>query len=338
MVLSTVLYPVLVGLKHCHDSHCRNIPSSYDMLIAKNSTVILLNSTNVRNQLSCYKPMIEIMADFPMSVYLLLCKNLNYVSYFLDNYSSIQFWNASNPLPTAFDERFPNYLVEGNISLTVNISTMEDDSSVPEYIYFCKYTDYNQFQRNFISKSTKRYWMSYNGAQCHQQQLGHGRNSILEDTFHISQPDYVFVGIGSTSEPLHRFQFTISVSEQIISDPGQSLPDNSIKDFCRLGDQHHSCELVLNQIQDSEALCIVGSRPLDFVSTEAFGRLTVRWISLKPYDKIAIVKATQWIMTASLILGSLSSLVVLICCTALCKPKGNTQLQATDEDKKIHIL
>lgn len=143
MVLSIVPYLVLVGLKHGHDSQCHNIPSSYEMLILKNSTMILLNTTNAHNQLSCYEPIIEIRANFPMSVYLLLCKNLHYINYFLDNYSSIEFFNASNPLPTAFDEHYPNYLVGGNIHLLVNISTMEANSSIQEYIYFCKYIDYN---------------------------------------------------------------------------------------------------------------------------------------------------------------------------------------------------
>ena len=147
--------------------------------------------------------------------------------------------------------------------MTVNVSTIEANLSTQEYVYFCMYTDYNQFHKMFISRSTKRYWMDYSGSQCHRKQLSRDQNSFLKDTFSISQPNYVFIGIGSTIEPLSRFQYTISVSGQIISDPGHSLSDDFTEEFCRLGDQHHSCELALNlALNDSEALCIVGSRPM----------------------------------------------------------------------------
>lgn len=178
--------------------------------------------------------------------------------------------------------------------------------------------------------------MSYNGKECHRQllQLGYDYNSILEDTFNVSLPDCVFVGIGSTSEPLHRFQFTISVSGQIISDPGHSLPAYSIKDSCSLGDQHHSCELILNQTQDSEAMCVIGSRPVDLVSTEAFGSLTAKWISTKSY-KTSVTEITKWIMIVLLMSGSISSVVVLICCVVIKKPKRNNRFgQETAKDQR----
>ena len=313
MVSSPVPYIATVILKHGHDSHCRDIlpvhvPTLYETLIAKNSTTILLNTTDALDQLlSCHEPTLEIVATFPMSIYLVVCENLQYTNYLLADHTSIMFLNASNPLPTAFDERYPNYLVNGNINVTINVSVSKPNSLTPEYIYFCSYTDYNQFQ-NFISKSTKSYWKNYGGRQCNEKQFSKDNAFILKRMFSITQPDYVFVGFGSTVDLLDSFQFTISVSGQMISDPGQPSLDNFIEQSCNLGDRQHSCKLNLAR-NSSESMCIVGSRPVDLVSPEPFGSLVIKWSTIKPYDKAN--KITFGIMIA--FFGSGSMIIVCLC-------------------------
>ena len=123
MVLFSVPYIVTSTLKHQRNSHCHDIPVPTRRLIAKNSTIVLLNTTNVLDQLlSCQESMLEVVANFPMSIYLIVCKTLKHTRYYLKDHTSIKYFNASNPLPAAFDERYPNYLLNGNINVTVDVS------------------------------------------------------------------------------------------------------------------------------------------------------------------------------------------------------------------------
>ena len=290
-----------------HQSNCHKIPSSNEIPIGKVSTVILLNTTNAVDQLTCYESTIKVMANFLVSVHLLPCQNLRYSNYTLVNHTSIEYNNTQRPFIPAFDDGYPNYLVDGQINMTVNVSTIKALPSIQEYIYFCLYSDYDQFQK--VSRSPKSYWKNYSGMQCKRQQLSNDSHAlILKDMFTIKQPDYVFVGIGSTVVPLSRFQFTINVSGHIISESnsGHSSLDNSTEDSCKLGDQQQSCELALNL---TEALCIVASRAEYSVPDDAFISLTVEWPFIKPYKA---VKITLIVMIASFVLGLILCLLAVI--------------------------
>lgn len=319
ILISIALY-VELKKKYGLNSQCLNAPSSTEILIAKNSTVILLNTTShyTCDLQTCYEPNITITAYFPMDVYLLPCQSLLYSNYTCVR-PSIQYPDQPNPLPSGFDENYQNYLVNGHVNMTVNISTYELNSPLtPEYFFFCMYTDYNQFQ-NFKSKSTKRYWKNYSGKHCNQQRLSGDDNAIiLKDMFNITQPEYVFIGFGSTIDPLNTFQFTINISGQTLSDPGHSSSTDSINESCNLNDQQQSCQLVLNLECNSEAMCIVGSRPVDHVSTEPFKRLTVKW-TLKPYKEITII--TRWVMIGVILLGSITSLSLCLVQGYICYKK-----------------
>ena len=313
IILMLISIGVYIRVKQKYDlySQCMNAPSSTEIPIAKNSTVILLNTTShyTCDLQTSYEPnIITITANFPMDVYLLPCQSVQYSNYTYVR-TSFEYPDQPNPLPSGFDENYQNYLVnDGHVNMTVNVSTNELSPQTPEYFYFCMYTDYKQFQ-NFKSKSTKHYWKTYSGKQCNGQRLSGGDNAIvLKDMFNITQPEYVFIGFGSTVDPLDTFQFTVNISGQTLPDPRQSSSKDSIKESCNLGDQQHSCQLALDLEKNSEAMCIIGSRPVDLVSTEPFKSLTVKWTP-NPYKVIKTI--TQWVMTGVIVLGLI--IISLLC-------------------------
>ena len=330
LLLTSIGLGVYVGL-NAHNSQCASASasSSIEKLIAKNSTVILLNTTDdyAAGQQACYEPNITITAKFPMNIYLLPCQSVRYFNYtYVRN--SLEYPNQSNPLPSGFDENYHNYLVKGHISVTVNVSLTEINPAMPaEYIYFCLYMDYTQFQ-NFISKSTTSYWKNYDGNQCNRQQLGDDENAmILKDTLNFTQPEYVFVGFGSTVDILGTFKFTVNVSGQKLLDPGQTPSEDSITESCILGDQQHTCQLALNLENISEALCIIGSRPVDHISQEPFKRLTVKWAPKfnKPDKTIKIA------ISVVAALAGISGIVLLSLCSYFCYKKCTSKLDCSSK-------
>ena len=147
----------------------------------------------------------------------------------------------------------------------------------PEYIYFCLYTNYDQFQ-NIRLKSTENYWKNYRGTQCIAQQLGSdGNPSILKNMFDITRSEYVFVDFGSTVDPLNSFQFNVSVFGQTLLYPRQL---SFVKESCNLSDGQDSYQFALNLACTSEAMCIVGYRRHDRSGTP-FGKLIVKLTPVK---------------------------------------------------------
>ena len=310
-IIMVILIWLYVGLKQKHDlnSQCQDAPSSTEILIAKNSAVILLNTTEyyLADLQTCYEPNVAIETKYLVNVSLIPCQDLQYSNYLPKNRISLGYTNVKNPLPVAFDEtccQIPNYLVNGHINVTVNISTSELNILTLEYIYFCLYTDYNQFQ-NVRSKSTKSYWKNYSGKQCNRQQLTGGDNVIiLKNEFNITGPEYVFVSFGSTLDPLDTFQFNISASGQTVLYPRQS---SFIKDSCNFSDGQDSCQIALNLAHTLEPQCIVGFRQNDR-SGVPFGSLTVKLSPIKPLS----YKAIKIIMCFMIISVVLELIIVLM--------------------------
>ena len=196
-----------------------------------------------------------------------------------------------NPLPVDFNEnycRIPNYLVNGHININVNVSVSKLNTLTPEYIYFCLYTDYDQFQKIRL-KSTEKFWKNYSGRQRIAQQLGSdGNPSILKNMFNITRSEYVFVDFGTTVDSFNIFQFNVSVFGQILLYPRQS---SFVKESCNLSDGQDSRQLSLNLLaHTSEAMCIVGYRQRDRSrSGIPFGKLTIKLTPIKRNKDMMIV-------------------------------------------------
>ena len=274
---------IYVPLKKHSSSHCVHAPSSIETLITQNSTVILLNTTeyHASDLQTCFEPNIVIETEYLVNVSLIPCQNLQYSEYLQVNRTSLEYINVKNPLPVAFNEncsRIPNYLVNGHINVDVNVSASKLNTLTPEYIYFCLYTDYDQFQKIRL-KSTEKFWKNYSERQCIAQQLGSdGNPSILKNMFNITRSEYVFVDFGSTVDPLNSFQFNISVFGQILLYPRQS---SFVKESCNLSDDQDSYQLSLNLLaHTSEAMCIVAYRRHDR-SGIPFGKLTIKLTPIK---------------------------------------------------------
>ncbi|MCG8620656.1 MAG: hypothetical protein MJE68_01475, partial [Proteobacteria bacterium] len=230
------------------------------------------------------------------------------------NRTSLEYTNVKNPLPVAFDEsccHSPNYLVNGhiNVGVKINVSVSKLNPLTPEYIYFCLYTDYDQFQ-NIRSKSTESYWKTYSGTQCNARQLGGDDDiMILKSMFNITRSEYIFVDFGSTVDPLNSFQFNINVSGQVLLYPRQS---SFVKESCNLSDGQDSCQLSLNLLAHaSEAMCIVGYRRRDG-SGIPFGKLTIKLTPIKPKDINLKLKVIFGFMIAFVVLGPIVFLVLCL--------------------------
>lgn len=294
------------------NSQCLHVPSSTEVLIAQNSTVILLNTTEyyMSGRQNCYEPNIVIKTEYLVNVSVVPCENLQYSDCIPISRTSLEYTNAKNPLPVVFDENHsPNYLVNGHINVTVNISTSKFNPLTPEYIYFCLYTDYDQFE-SVRSKSSKSYWKKYRGKQCSRQQLdSNGDATILKNTFKITRLEYVFIDFGSTVDPLDSFQFNVNGFGQMLLYPTRS---SFIKESCDLSDGQDSCKLALNLAHNSEAMCIIGYRQRDR-SGVPFGELTVT-LSTKIDNKFRIcIMIVCAVLTSIGILFLLALCVVQIC-------------------------
>ena len=130
---------IYVPLKKHSSSHCVRAPSSIETLIAQNSTVILLNTTeyHVSDLQTCFEPNIVIETEYLVNVSLIPCQNLQYSEYLQVNRTSLEYTNVKNPLPVAFNEtcsRIPNYLVNGHINVDVNVSVSKLNTLTSEYI------------------------------------------------------------------------------------------------------------------------------------------------------------------------------------------------------------
>ena len=323
IIIMSIWIGIYVPLKQKYDlnSHCLHAPSSIEILIAQNSTVILLNTTEyyASDLQTCYEPNITIETEYLVNVSLIPCQNLQYSEHIQVNRTSLEYTNVKNPLPVAFDEsccHSPNYLVNGhiNVGVKINVSVSKLNPRTPEYIYFCLYTAFDQFQ-SIRSKSTESYWKTYSGTQCNARQLGGDDEiMILKSMFNITRSEYIFVDFGSTVDPLNSFQFNISVSGQTLLYPRQS---SFVKQSCNLSDGQDTCQLSLNLLarpHASEAMCIVGYRRRDR-SGIPFGKLTIKLIPIKPKDiKVIFGLMIAFVVLGLIVLSILCLVILFICC------------------------
>ena len=306
LVVIVVILSVLLKLSKCPNMS----PLIKDFPLAKNSTVILLNITeNV--DLKCFEPIVEIMGEYPVDIYQIPCKDIPYFNISLQNVVSPEYTEAHNPLPVVFDEHYQNYLTNANINVTVNISASNVNPLKQEFIiYFCLFTDYSQF-RNFTCLSSNSYWKSYNGLECTSERVGYTNHTILTNVFTHSSPDYVFIGIGSTIVPLDTFQFNFSVTGETISNPKRNALFK-IEECSKLSDINNLCNFRLNITQESEAMCIVGSRPIDQVFETSFSNLVVKWPRSKPTNAYRLFCIALFIIIFVLVLFVVSFLCTLL--------------------------
>ena len=306
MLLAVIVVPILFS-KNCPSIE----PSKKDIPMAKNSTAILQNVSLTDNLDSkCFEQIVNITTTFPVDVYLIPCKNLSYSNVLLVNQMSIEYLEVHNPLPVVIDERYQNYLTNANINVTVNVSISSINRMEPEFIFFCLFTEYGQLQ-TFKSQSSKSYWKNYSGTECTKKPIGHKNHTILTNVFTHSSPDYVFIGIGSTYDPLDTFQFSFSITGETIANPkGHTLFE--VEECSKLSDINPSCNFHLNVTNESEPLCVVGSRPVDQVSKQPFSNLTVEWPRIKSTNAIFIAALISCIFL--IILFFVACLVIPSCC------------------------
>ena len=275
LILVATVTSITIGVAHTHNSAnnlCHELPSSYDESIAKNSTIFLLNTTKVASYLKCFGSSIRVTTSIPITLYQAPCNYLKYhnISF---NSQSLEYFNATNPLPVVFDQRYQNYLMNANIRISINVTASNVDRVAKNLIYICHYTNYNVIQ-SFDKFSSRSYWVNYNETECSPNPLRYTNDDIVivTELLNQSSPGYVFIVIGSTVDPLNRFQFSINVTGQTISNAG--LAPFAIEGCSKLGHQTSFCEFELNS---TDVPCIIASRPVDHVSREAFSNLTIKW-------------------------------------------------------------
>ena len=255
-------------------------PMNFDVPMTSNSSRILLNVSTDAIDRRCFEPFVEVITEFPVGIYQTPCKSLSYSNVVVNRVSrAIDY--VTNPLPPVFDESYQNYLINTSINVTVNFSTEKSiNPSAKERFYFCLFTNYDQFQ-NFKVVSTKGFWKTYVGAQCTSKSISLGNDTALTMDFVHPQPDYIFIGVGSTIDPLKRFQFNFNVTGKTISDP-KLYGLSEVEECADLSDQNPLCNFFLNLTDDHLDQCIVASRPVDRVSRESFKNLKVKWLRPKP--------------------------------------------------------
>ena len=306
VVTSPIVILCLVHFYPCLCEYGLSNSESYvtSTAMAKNSSTILINTTDVAPILKCYQPEVNVSTSFPVNLYQTNCNNLSHSNLVIVDHKSRQYTDARNPLPAVFDEGYPNYLTDANISVTVNVSSVM--VSEGERLFICLYNDYSQFQTVMI-QSSSTYWRGYKGTQCRPHDIIDGHETITEE-FYISSPGYVFIGVGSTVDPLDTFQFNLNIDGQTISNP---RPQSQISECIGLDDLHPSCRFKLNITDDKYGLCIISSRPVDYVSKEPFDYLEVKWLSAKHPTIKEIIIALSF-MGVSLFAGIVLFVLVIL--------------------------